>query len=134
MSIAIYNIFLRRSSIGLEVIDIVHLVLNALAAKKAQDTLVLDLQGLTVIADYFVIATASSPVNSRAMVDAVLEDARNMGIKGVQPEGLGESSWVLIDFGDVIVHVFDAEHRDFYQLERLWADAPRVPIPEEYRT
>lgn len=93
--------------------------------------MVLDLRGLTVIADYFVIATASSPVNSRALVDNVLDATRGAGIKGITPEGLGDATWVLLDMGDVIVHVFDTEHRDFYQLERLWGDAPRVPVPEE---
>jgi len=64
-------------------------------------------------------------------VDSVLEETRGAGIKGVTPEGLGDATWVLLDMGDVIVHVFDTEHRDFYQLERLWGDAPRVPVPEE---
>ncbi len=117
----------------MEALDIVNLVLNALASKKARNLTVLDLRGLTIIADYFVIATATSPVNSRALVDGVLDAARNAGIKGLLPEGLGESSWVLVDMGDVIVHVFDEEHRSFYQLERLWGDAPRVPVPEEYQ-
>ena len=87
-----------------------------------------------MIADYFVIATASSPANSRAQLDSVLDDTRAAGIKGITPEGAGgDASWVLLDLGDVIVHIFDAEHRDFYQLERLWADAPRVPVPEEFQ-
>lgn len=77
------------------------------------------------------IATASSQANSRALIDSVLEAARDAGIKGIMPEGLGDPSWVLLDMGDVIVHVFDAEHRDFYQLERLWSDAPQVAVPEE---
>ena len=118
----------------LESIDIAQLALRAMASKKARDLTVLDLRGLTVIADYFVIATASSPVNSRAVVDAVLEEARTAGIKGIVPEGLGDAAWVLLDLGDVIIHVFDEEHRQFYQLERLWSDAPRVPIPDEYLT
>ncbi|HEY3378144.1 MAG TPA: ribosome silencing factor [Armatimonadota bacterium] len=113
--------------------ELVTKVLQALASKKAQDLIVLDLRGLTVIADYFVIATAASSVNSRALIDAVDEAARDAGMKGIRPEGLGDPSWVLVDLGDIIVHVFDAEHRDFYQLERLWADAPRLPIPEEFR-
>lgn len=114
--------------------ELIDMVLRALASKKAQDITVLDLQGLTVIADYFVIATASSPANSRAMVDAIDEAARNAGIKGLRPEGMGDPSWVLIDLGDIVVHIFDAEHRDFYQLERLWADASRVPVPAEYQS
>ncbi|HEX2948508.1 MAG TPA: ribosome silencing factor [Armatimonadota bacterium] len=115
-------------------LEIVNMVLEALASKKAQDIRVLDLQGLTVITDYFVIATASSPANSRAIVDAIDEAARDHGIKGLRPEGVGDATWVLIDLGGVVVHIFDAEHRDFYQLERLWADAPSVPVPAEYQS
>jgi len=110
------------------------LVVNALASKKAQDIVVLDLRGLTIIADYFVIATGSSAVNIRAIADTVLDETRDAGIKGVHPEGLSEARWVLVDLHDVIVHVFDAEQRDFYQLERLWADASRVPLPEDLQS
>jgi len=92
---------------------------------------ILDLRGLTIITDFFVIVTGSSSLNIRALADAVLEAAREEGIKSIRPEGMSEGTWVLIDLGDVVVHIFDAEHRDFYQLERLWADALRVPLPEE---
>ncbi|MHB9026888.1 MAG: ribosome silencing factor [Armatimonadota bacterium] len=102
--------------------------LEALASKKAQDVVVLDLRELTIIADYFIIATGTSATHNRALVDAVLETVRARGIKGITPEGLDDPGWVLLDLGDVVVHIFDAEMRDFYQLERLWADAPRVPI------
>jgi len=78
-----------------------------------------------------VIATATSQANSRALVDSVLEVVRDAGIKGITPEGHNDAAWVLLDIGDVIVHIFDAEHREFYQLERLWNDAPRLPVPEE---
>ncbi|MHB0936138.1 MAG: ribosome silencing factor [Armatimonadota bacterium] len=108
-----------------------HLAVHALASRKAQDFAILDLRGLTIITDFFVIATGSSAVNIRALADAVLEAARKEGIKGITPEGMNEAAWVLIDLGDVVVHIFDAEHRDFYQLERLWVDALRVPVPEE---
>ena len=112
-------------------LEITNLVVRALASKKAQDIVILDLHGLTVIADYFVIATGSSSSNSRALVDAVTEAAKKSGQKRIHTEGGGDATWVLVDLGDIIVHVFDAEHRDFYQLERLWADATRVPVTEE---
>jgi len=105
------------------------MVIQALEAKKAQDILILDLRGLTIIADYFVIATGSSMLNNRALIDGLLDEARKEGMKGLRPEGMDEATWVLLDLGDVVVHVFDAQHRDFYQLERLWRDAPRVPLP-----
>jgi len=115
----------------LDALDKAHLVVHALASRKGQDLTVLDLRGLTIISDFFVIATGSSAVNIRALADAVLEAARKDGIKGLTPEGMDDATWVLIDLGDVVVHIFDAEHRDFYQLERLWVDALRVPLPEE---
>ena len=108
-----------------------HLAVHALAGKRAQDPVILDLRGLTIIADFFVIVTGASSLNIRALADGVLEAMRKEDIKGVRPEGMSEAAWVLIDLGDVVVHIFDAEQRDFYQLERLWADAVRVPIPEE---
>ncbi|HEY3417069.1 MAG TPA: ribosome silencing factor [Armatimonadota bacterium] len=102
------------------------LAVKALVAKNAQDIVVLDLRGLTIIADFFVIATGSSTTNVRALVDAVLDTMRTQQVRGVTPEGMDDLGWVLIDLKDVVVHVFNAEMRDFYQLERLWADAPRV--------
>lgn len=115
----------------MDALSLTYQVVQALAAKKGRDLLILDLRGLTVIADYFVIVTAASTVQSRALFEGVLEAVRTSGIKSVRPEGTGESGWVLLDLGDVIVHIFDAEQRDFYQLERLWADAPRIPLPED---
>jgi ribosome-associated protein len=107
------------------------MALHALASRRALDPVMLDLRDLTIITDFFIIVTGSSTINVRALADAVLESARKEGIKGITPEGMNEAAWVLIDLGDVIVHIFDAEHRDFYQLERLWADGLRVPLPEE---
>jgi len=115
----------------LDSIEKAHLAVHALASRRAQDPVILDLRGLTIITDFFIIVTGSSAINIRALADAVLEAARKVGIKGITPEGMDDATWVLIDIGDVVVHIFDAEHRDFYQLERLWADAPRVPLPEE---
>lgn len=112
-------------------LDTMLMVVRSLVSKKAQDLIVLDLRGLTVIADYFVITTGASVPNMRAQADAVQDDARDAGIKGIHPEGLATPTWVLMDLGDVIVHIFDPEMRDFYQLERLWGDAPRVTLPAD---
>lgn len=108
-----------------------HLAVHALASKRALDPVILDLRGLTIITDFFVIVTGSSSLNVRALADGVLDEMRKEGIKGVRPQGMSDAAWVLIDLGDVVVHIFDTEQRDFYQLERLWGDAVRVPIPEE---
>lgn len=104
---------------------------RSLASKKGQGITVLDLRGLTIITDYFVVCTGSSPLNVHALADAVLGDSKKMGIKGVRPEGSENDGWVLIDLGGVVIHVFDAEQREFYALEKLWVDAPRVPLPAD---
>lgn len=112
-------------------LEISHLVARALMAKKAQDPLILDLRGLTIIADYFVIATGTSTPHLNALIDSVLETAKAHGLRNIRCEGSGNAAWVLLDLGDVVVHVFNEEQRDFYKLERLWADAERVPLPED---
>jgi ribosome-associated protein len=111
-----------------EALDRAQQVVEALEGKRALDTVVLDLRGLTIITDYFVIATGSSSLNINAQVDAVLDTVKPTSGRGIRAEGQAESGWVLLDLGDVVVHVLDAERRDFYGLERLWADAPRVAL------
>lgn len=105
-------------------------VARALQDKKAQDLLILDLRGLTIIADSFLIATGSSAPHLHALVEAVQDAAKQAGIRGIRAEGTEDSGWVLLDVGDVVVHLFSADQRDFYKLERLWADAEHLPLPE----
>ncbi len=92
----------------------------------AEDVLVLDLRELTSIADFFVICTGTSDRQMRAIVDHIDEFAEKIGEKRYGISGLEASAWILADYIDVVVHVFDAEHREFYDLELLWGDAPRV--------
>jgi ribosome-associated protein len=98
-----------------------------LSANKALKVVVLEVQGLTLIADYFVIASAPNQRHVRALVDMVLE-----GLSGDREphhiEGYEGGLWVLMDYGDFVVHVFRNEERAFYGLERLWGDAPRVEV------
>ena len=101
---------------------------NAAQGRKAEDLLALDVRGLTSLADTFLIASGSSDRQVRAIADAVEEAARAAGIRALGIEGLEDGRWVLLDFGDVIVHVFQAEARAHYDLERLWADAPRLDV------
>jgi ribosome-associated protein len=94
-------------------------------AKRAEDVVILDLRGLTLVTDYFVICTGTSRVQIRAISEAVVEaldDERPRGIR----EGDADAQWVLLDYGDVVAHVFGPEARAFYRLEKLWADAPIV--------
>ena len=101
---------------------------EAADAKKALDILVLDLRGITTIADYFVICSGASSTQVGAIADGIGEALAREGVRPSHIEGGSESSWVLMDVGDVVVHVFREEARRYYGLERLWGDAPRVPL------
>jgi ribosome-associated protein len=94
--------------------------------KKADDIVVMDLRGLTVIADYFIICTAGGPTQAGAIASEIEKRLSKKKVKPSGIEGLKHGRWVLMDYGDVIVHVFDEETRLYYGLERLWLDAPRV--------
>ena len=94
--------------------------------KKAEDVVVLDLRKLTSITDYFVIATAGNPRHIGAVIEAVTKEAGRTKARTIGREGTEESGWVLLDFVDVIVHIFDKERRELYDLGLLWGDAPRV--------
>ncbi|NLC78887.1 MAG: ribosome silencing factor [Ruminococcaceae bacterium] len=109
------------------------LVAKALDDKKGLDIKILKIEDLTVIADYFVIATGTSNTHVRALAgeaEYLLE--KEAGIKPLREEGYDSGSWILIDFNSVIVHVFQPSAREFYSLERLWADA--TPIDTEFLT
>ncbi len=97
-------------------------------AKKAEDVLVLDVRGLTSYADYFVIMSADSERQASAIADAIDEQLEAQGATKVGVEGHSGGRWVLIDYGDVVAHVFHPEARSFYDLEGLWADAARIAV------
>ena len=101
---------------------LVNKIVKILSDKKAEDIKSIQTDELTIIADYFVIATGTSNVHIRALADEVEKEMKNDGIahKGVEGRVTG---WILIDFGDVIVHLFLREQREYYNLERLWSDA-----------
>lgn len=93
---------------------------------RGKDTVVLDLTQITPIADYFVISTGTNPRQLAALVDEVRRMMRARGQRPIGTEGEGGTSWVLQDYGDVVIHAFLPDARDLYDLERLWADAQRV--------
>ncbi|MFM8998823.1 MAG: ribosome silencing factor [Actinomycetota bacterium] len=103
---------------------------SAALDKQARDVAILDVHGLLVITDYFVLATGTSDRQVRTIVDAIEDALRKRGRRPVRREGETENRWVLLDFADFVVHVFAPDERDFYDLERLWGDAPRVPVEE----
>jgi ribosome-associated protein len=106
------------------------LAAEAASDKKAADVLVLDVASTLVITDFFVIASGGTDRQVKAIADAVEDRLREEGgIKPIGREGERELKWVLLDYGDLVVHVFQPETREFYRLEKLWADAPRVEVP-----
>ncbi|MEQ8227387.1 MAG: ribosome silencing factor [Rhodospirillales bacterium] len=104
--------------------DVLKLVTASLDDDKAQDLAVIDLHGKTDIADHMVIASGTSERQVGAMADHLREKLKQSGLKGLNVEGLNQCDWVLIDAGDVIVHLFRPEVREFYGLEKLWAETP----------
>ena len=96
--------------------------------KKASNILILDLRGLTYIADYFMICSGNNPAQVGAVSDWIEETLARTGEHVSHIEGQAEASWVLMDYGDMVVHIFDEEARVYYNLEKLWGDAPRVPL------
>jgi len=98
--------------------------------KKAEDVLVLDVRGLTSYADYFVLMTADSERQAGAIADGVDEKLKASGATKVGVEGYESGRWILVDYGDVVAHVFSREARGFYDLEGLWADAPRFQVQD----
>lgn len=101
------------------------LAAEAAEARRAEDVVILDLREQTLVTDYFVLCTATSRVQIRAVADAIAEALKGNQVRGVR-EGAEAGQWVLLDYGDVVVHVFGPETRAFYRLEKLWADAPVV--------
>lgn len=103
---------------------------HALTEKKAEELRVIDISEISPLADYFIIATGSNANQIQAMVDAVEEEMGREGYTVKQIEGNRTSSWILMDYRDIIVHVFSKEDRLFYDLERIWTDGKRIEVEE----
>jgi len=102
--------------------------LNAAAEKKALDLTILDLRSIASFTDFFVIATGTNRRQVQAISDGVVEQLKRAGNRAARVEGYQTAEWILIDYGDFIVHVFDEKARRFYDLERLWREAKRVDV------
>ncbi len=102
--------------------------------KKAYDLVVLETTALTSIADFFVICSGRSDTQVQAIAEAVEERLARHGVRPLSVEGLERGQWVLLDYGDFVVHVFQVPIRRFYDLDRLWAKAPRIDLPEPFQT
>ena len=106
------------------------LIYQALEDKKGEDIVMIDISQVSVLADYFVICSAGNDSQIQALVDNVDEKMHENGYQIRQQEGRNSGTWVLLDYGDVIVHIFERENRSFYNLERIWNDGRRI-LPEE---
>lgn len=110
--------------------EMARLAISALEDKKAEDIRVIDISEVSVLADYFIIAGGGNKSQIQALCDNVEEVLGRAGYTQKQTEGYNTANWILMDFGDVIIHIFDRENRLFYDLERIWRDGKTVDIDE----
>lgn len=109
-------------------IGMVEKIVEILNSKKAKDITAIEIRELTTIGDYFVIASGGSNAQVKALSDAVEEGLSALGFEPRKIEGYQSAMWIVLDYYDVIVHIFYEKTREFYALERLWADAPKVAL------
>lgn len=114
-----------------ELDDRVLMALNAAAEKKAIETVVLDLREIASFTDYFVICSGTNERQVQAISDGVVETLKKAGSPVTRVEGYKTAEWILLDYGDFVVHIFNDKARKFYDLERLWRESKRVELPAE---
>ena len=110
--------------------EMIKTIVKALDSKRAEDIQVLEIRDLTVIADYFIIANGTSTTQTKALADEVEFKLNEQGVTPERVEGYQGTNWIILDYGDIVVHVFYKETRSFYNLERLWKDAKQLDISE----
>ena len=101
--------------------------------KKARDVVLIDLRKLTDMTDFFIVCSADSDIQVKAVADAVIEEAEKMGVRVWHREGFAQRQWVLLDYVDVVVHIFHREARRYYGLERLWGDAAVETVGDDVK-
>lgn len=111
--------------------DRMRLALHAAGEKKAIGLTVLDLRGVATFTDFFIIATGANKRQMQAITDEVVEQLKKSGTPAARVEGYQTAEWILVDYGDFVVHVFDEKARRFYDLEYLWREAKRLDVPAE---
>lgn len=110
--------------------ELTRIVVDALEDKKALDIQVIDISDVSIMADYFVIASGTNPNQVHAMANNVEEKLHEVHVNPRQVEGYQAGSWILMDFNDIIVHVFHQEARSFYNLEKIWLDGKKVDLSD----
>lgn len=108
--------------------DLIKTTLNVMEDKKAEDIKILDIHDISTMSNYFIIASANNINQVKAIADEIEEKLYEKGCKLIQSEGYQTARWILLDFDDIIIHLFHKEDRDFYQLEKVWADAKEISI------
>ena len=109
--------------------EILEIIVKALDSKRAEDIQVIGVKNLTILGDYFVIANGTSTTHTKTLADEVEYQMTKLGIEPLHREGRGNgSNWIVLDYNDIIIHVFYKETRAFYQLERLWADGEKMDV------
>jgi ribosome-associated protein len=125
----------RQETVVIEVDELslakAFLAVQAAANKKAETVKILDLRGISSFTDYFMICSGQSDRQVQAIADSIAIELKEDGFEPISVEGYREGRWVVLDFGDLVVHVFHDALRDYYNMEELWYDAKRVPIPQE---
>ena len=101
-------------------------IIRALDSKRAEDIQLIGIRDLTIVADYFVIANGTSNTQTKALADAVEFEMKQKGVEPVRIEGYQGATWIILDYGDIVVHVFYKETRNYYKLERLWSDGEQI--------
>lgn len=114
--------------------ELLKIAVKAADDKRAEDILALNMQGISLIADYFIICHGNSDKQVQAIARGIKENAEENGYNVRRMEGFDEATWILIDLGDVVAHVFHRDERSYYKLERLWGDAPLEDIRSELTT
>lgn len=110
--------------------DLAHIVTRFIFNKKGADVKIMDLRNLTTIADYFIICSADSDTQVKAIADEVDKQLSEQGIRCFHKEGYNTLNWVLLDYFDIVVHIFKKEARNYYNLEKLWGDAPTETVED----
>ena len=107
---------------------LLEIVVKAADSKRAEDTVALDVQGISILADYYVVTTAGSNRQLHAIVNSIIDKIHEQGKEDYRIEGTRDSNWLLVDMGDVVVNVFTADARDFYGLEKLWSNGKKLEL------
>lgn len=125
------NMLTGKGNAGLvESAELAQLAAFAAGDKKAKEIRILDIRSISSVADYFVLCSGSSTTHVKAIADSVEESLTKKGLLLHHMEGYQNGKWILLDFGDLVIHVMQQDERSFYNLERLWGDAIEVEIPE----